>query len=313
MAVTSTAAHEATQPIDSSHPTDSPSAVVACGSGVVLYADPDTGDLIITPTRCHRWDCPHCAPVRKAEVMARARAGRPERIIVLTLRPMPSKNLSARIDYIRLMWRRLLQRIRRQYGPIEWMAALELQKNGTPHLHILQRGPYISQRWLSAAWMHLTGSFRVHISKIDHERGAIDECTKYLTKTASEVQKSAPGRPVYTMSRGWLPADFVAKADSEPIDPWSAHFCLSWKDALHTLERIGSTVEPVPEDTSRHRVTWRAPPTPAALDAIPKFMADTQEFALAYYCLVRAGAYPDHIEHARQELTHFFGLHLPSP
>lgn len=192
------------------------------------------------------------------------------------------------------------------------MAALEIQKNGTPHLHVLQRGTYIPQRWLSAAWLSLTGSFKVYIEKVNHVEGAVDELTKYLCKTAAQVQAACPGRPLWTMSRNWLPADFDDKSDREPRDPYACHFRLAMADVEWVLEKLDAFLEEVPDRPYHYAVKWRSMPDPAFLSTC-RYMEGSQEYWFAYYLLWREGALDCPDRHAILELAHYGHLTISPP
>lgn len=234
---------------------------MACGSGALVLFSDETLELVLIPTLCHRWDCPKCAYLRRASVRAQARAGLPERLVTLTLRPRPAIPLIEQIRFIRKSFRTLIQRIRRNYPRLEYMSFLELQHNGTPHLHVLTRGSYISQRWLSRAWVSLTGAFKVDIRKIDRVPGAVAEVTKYLTKTAGSLQVKAPGQPIVTKSRRWLPPDF--NKDSDPPDPFDfrLYIPIDTRGIASILEQLGGCLESVHDHPSRRIVVLPRPPT----------------------------------------------------
>ena len=48
-------------------------------------------------------------------------------------------------------WKRLHERIARRFGRIEYVTVVEAQKRGAAHLHVVYRGRYIPQPWLSRA------------------------------------------------------------------------------------------------------------------------------------------------------------------
>jgi len=264
-------------------------ALDMCGKGAVVFQDRATGALAMAPTTCHRWTCPRCAPAKRARIIAMAHAGKPQRKIELTLRPFHHDvPLRYQIAYIRLHWRRLLQRIRRTFGDFEWMAALELQKNGTPHLHILQRGPYIPKRWLEAAWRNLTGSWIVWIKQVDRSPGAIGEVTKYLVKTASQIEREAPRTPVITHSRGWLPEDWATNRGNDE-DPYEflAFVPLPWSAIRHMAETLGGVLERASETSSRWILTFAHAP-PAHERRFWAACDNPQEAMLAHFLIAEA-------------------------
>jgi len=215
-----------------------------CSTGVVLVLDHDTAELVAIPTHCHRWDCELCGRVRLSKARAQAAAGKPERIITLTTRPRPGLSIPCAVRWMRGRWTALLRRLRRNYPRLEYMAFLELHKSGWPHLHILTRGCYVPQRQLSAWWLKLTGSFKVHIQAVDHTWKAINEATKYCLKTARQVNDACPELPVYTMSKGWLPPEW--KEGDRPAGDRTcyAYAPMPWPEALELCEALDVHVEP---------------------------------------------------------------------
>ncbi|MBA7619473.1 hypothetical protein ES703_26812 [subsurface metagenome] len=237
-----------------------------CATGVILYLDLEAQRLIAVLALCHRWDCSTCGKRRLARARAMAVAGAPERIITLTTRPRPGLSTQAAVKWMRNRWNAMLRRLRRNYPRMEYMAFAELHKSGWPHLHILTRGCYVPQRVLSDWWMNLTGSFKVHIQAVDRTWKAVNEATKYMLKTARHFHQAAPQLPVYTMSKGWLPADW-AEGD-RPAGSYKfyafASLCLADFSAL--LKNLHVDMLPVPA-TPGHSFLARDGPIPDDLTA----------------------------------------------
>lgn len=235
-------------------------SVQQCGKGVVLYICEETRQLVAVPALCHRWDCPTCGPLRLRLAKAKAAAGKPERLITLTTRPRDGLSLEASIKWIRDRWKRLLERLRRNYPRLEYMAFVELHKNGWPHMHILTRGCYIPHKTLKAFWSDLTGSYIVYIQQISNDWQGVQEATKYYLKTARQVHEAAPRLPVYTMSRSWLPPEW--SEDQRPAGSW-AFYCyvrMPWNAFVEELSFLGLSLAPVPDDPGRFFVNYTGPP-----------------------------------------------------
>ena len=245
-----------------------PDAVLRCGSGAVVYFDPAEDSLVAVPTLCRRWDCPTCGPKRRAQAFNEARAGRPERHVVLTNRPRPDLTVEQHCAFVAVAFDRLVAHIRRTFGPFEYQRFWELHKNGAPHMHILTRGSYIPHRWLSAAWRDLTGNYIVHLSKIDHVPRAVNECVKYLLKTAQAFKKACPRRHVYTMSRGWLPDDYLRHPGREPADPYAVCPRLRLAEVLEVAAALGSTARPLPGGSGRYLLPRPRAPDPPHFDPL---------------------------------------------
>lgn len=250
-----------------------------------------------------------------------AHAGAPERVVTLTIRPLPSHTIPQRIDYLRGRLRVLCQRIRRQFKAFQYLACLELTKRGTPHIHMLTRGTYISQRWLSSAWLALTGAHQVHISKIDRKAGAIHECVKYLIKTAGAIQAQCPNIPIVTCSRGWLPESWHKKMD--PPDPYAFFFRVAapFSDLSEALKLAGmrlTTSRTQPNCYSLEAA--RAPPVPTHSAQFDRFRVDVLDALtlIRYACNPTqrdVGTFADALERAElwRAAMRWDDLHNPNP
>lgn len=263
----------------------SASSLPDCGHGFVTLLNPDLGAINIVPLRCHKWSCPFCAPIRLRKLQDKARRGHPERHIVLTLTPGLYDNLPDYVTFLRKKFRSLIQKIRREFGTLEYMAVVELQKSGVPHLHVLTRGTYIPWRWLTGAWQKLTGAWHVHISSITRTSNAIVELTKYLAKTAASLAEHSLAQAMVTTSAKWL-------IDKEETDPsyaehdWLTHFC---RIPVHNLQKALALLnqELTPPDKVAPGWTLKPHPPPteaevaAAVGDCPDSIYEALHFAIA--------------------------------
>ena len=89
----------------------------------------------------------------------------------------------------------MVQRLRRQGYTFEYCMTFERHKNGKFHIHMLQKGDYIPQKYLSECLRSAThgSSYVVHISRC--RPGTAGYVTKYCTKVlaTSEVGSRADG------------------------------------------------------------------------------------------------------------------------
>ena len=110
------------------------------------------------------------------------------------VRLMTLTSSTASPDDIHRSFRVLKERIRRRW-PFEYITVREHTDSGLAHLHIVYRGGYIPQAWLSTAWAE------VHQAPIVDVRmgGKAAGMAKYLTKY---VGKTIEGR--YWSSWGWI-------------------------------------------------------------------------------------------------------------
>ncbi len=281
---------------------DDPLSVQLCGTGIIVYEDQETGQLMIVPTRCKSWGCPSCRIYNQALLKAKAIAGNPERMITLTLRSGSTLRIYLQVDQLRKWFRLLVQWIRRNYGSFEYFAPLELQRNGTPHLHVLCRGTYVSQRRLSAAWLRISGSPIVHIRKIDTVQRGAQEAIKYVTKTAGDLYDALNGRAIVTMSRGWLPADFNDDDDPGAGDPFAAYFPLSFHDAARAVQALGGKLTPVKGNPRCWLPVLPRPPTPSELNYVLEGAPDNLAAFTRYLVCRFTASGSDLLRHA-EELT----------
>jgi len=191
---------------------------------------------------CKSWNCEYCAPRRRAKLMAQASSGTPTRFITLTVNPDVGDDPEHRLKLLANAWRLVIKRLRRLHPDkeIEYLALVEATKAGEPHLHILFRGPYISQQLLSTFMAELIQSPIVDIRRIKNAKEAIRYVAKYVTKKPAqfgtakrywfsqhyqppyepdEATEPSPGvrwyidrRPLHEIFTEWLQMGFMARA-----------------------------------------------------------------------------------------------------
>ncbi len=176
----------------------------------------DGNEAGVYPLRCKRWDCPECGPRKARRVIARVDAGMklPGTVRFLTLTSPAGETAEASYERFPGRWKRMHQRIVRRFGRFEYVGVVEPQKRGAAHVHVVYRGAFISQRWLSRAAAG-SGFGRIADIRRRHPRLA-SYLAKYLTKqlAAGSVRLDERGRPVRAgavpkyfrrvrWSRGW--------------------------------------------------------------------------------------------------------------
>jgi hypothetical protein len=67
---------------------------------------------------------------------------------------------------IQKSWRKLQMRMKRRGLYAGYLRVQELTKAGRPHLHVIIRGKYIAQAWLSANWEEIHNAKIVDIRKV---------------------------------------------------------------------------------------------------------------------------------------------------
>ncbi len=131
---------------------------------------------------CKCWNCAHCAPIRARLYRRGIREAATEHNLArfLTLTLDPSKIQGDPIPYLRETFNKFRVYLHRKFGNApKYIAVVELQKNGNPHLHILI-DRYIEQAWIKSAWEAIGGGFKVDIRYVDIHRVS-RYVSKYLT------------------------------------------------------------------------------------------------------------------------------------
>ncbi len=154
----------------------------------------------VIPIRCKCWTCPHCRRKNLGMLIHQLDENPPERFLTLTCKPKLLETPLQAYNRCRPMIRKLFEKARRLFGCQEYAIFCELHRSGFPHWHILQRGGYIPQHWLSKTWESLTGARIVDIRKCFNARESIRYVTKYVTK-ATGMERLDPKFRIVTFSK----------------------------------------------------------------------------------------------------------------
>ena len=119
------------------------------------------------------------------------------RFITLTSSPESPENIHRSFS-------RLVKRIRRTFGHFEYFAVKEATVSGLIHIHLLYRGPYIPQDWLSDTWAEIHGAPVVWIREVNLKRDSKKKIASYLVKY---LAKDPLGR--FWASWNWVFRGFV--------------------------------------------------------------------------------------------------------
>lgn len=141
---------------------------------------------------CKTWACAYCGPkkARRAKRAIRDAALRHNLRRFLTLTLDPAKIQGEPVRYLRGTFAKVRVYLHKRFGrAISYIAILEFQQNGTPHLHVLV-DRYIPQPWIASAWQAVGGGRMVDIRYVDLHRVSC-YLAKYLTK---DLLMSAPPR-----------------------------------------------------------------------------------------------------------------------
>lgn len=157
-----------------------------CGAHTLVGAK--NGKFEHMRSKCKSYRCGVCGPYKLRRVRKRIVALAVQhdlfRFLTLTLDPAkldPNWDLLAEIAHMRNCWRKMRVYIERKLGhSLVFIAVVELQQNGRPHLHLLI-GSYLEQAWISDAWDALGGGPIVDIRRVEIKRVAA-YLAKYITE-----------------------------------------------------------------------------------------------------------------------------------
>lgn len=201
----------------------------------------DYGGEDVLPLACNRWSCPYCGPKRRRRLMAMAANGLPTRMLTLTVSPAVGSSPLERRQLLHDAWKKLTKRIMRKEGwkQLHYMAFVEKTKRGEPHLHILLRCGYISQKWISAQMRDLVGAPFVWISLIRNAEHAVRYVAKYVTKEPAQFGSLKR----YWRSR-WYTQEVSSTHEKQPFDRWTTDVVrASYSETSQNRIRQGWTVE----------------------------------------------------------------------
>lgn len=145
--------------------------------------------------------------------MAQAASGNPNRFITLTIDPTVGESPEERHHILAHSWRTLVKRLHRLHpdASIDYLVITEATKQGEPHLHILFRGPYIPQQWLSEVMSELAQSPIVDIRAIKNLKHVVRYVAKYVTKKPAQFGTAKR----YWLSQGYDLRNDTYRADSK--------------------------------------------------------------------------------------------------
>ena len=166
---------------------------------------------------CRSWQCEICRPKRRNQLIAMAIKGRTERFVTLTTSEATATSPVERCRVLIRAWRQIREEIacnmalpesdrwalpvREDFGRIwrkvrqlrrdkevmrknavQFLAVVEAQDNGNPHLHIITRGDYVPQWWLSYRMQMLARAPICDIRYVKDRRKLANYVAKYCGK-----------------------------------------------------------------------------------------------------------------------------------
>jgi hypothetical protein len=173
--------------------------VRSCGALSLIGTNGDEAGVYTF--RCKRWACPRCGDRLVRRTRQRILAGLVNgNTWLVTLTAPGTEAPEASMEEFGRRWKRLHQRLIRAFGPLEYVAALELQKRGNPHFHILLRSSIDPGTWLRR------NAPIVRFGRMVDVRRAVASDARYITK-ALGPGTDGDRLPAYARrvrwSRGW--------------------------------------------------------------------------------------------------------------
>lgn len=171
---------------------------------------------------CHRWSCPDCNPYRRKRLIAEIMSGKPSTLLTFTYRAgdelTPAEQLTRLLWAIRICLKRYMRRSRLSRLPR--YSVVEGTKAGTPHVHILLRGVWLDQAWLSSQMQELIDAPIVDIRRID----SAGRAAKYVSKYVGKDPRQFGTHKRYHRSKDWRIEPKPEKpAQPLPGQKWERH------------------------------------------------------------------------------------------
>lgn len=154
---------------------------LCCEKSLVKFSDDgDTASVL----RCNMWSCDFCRAGKRRSLIHLAKAGEPTLFITLTSSEETSNDPNEAAQALVHAWRITVKRIKRHYKirSFPYITVIEATKKGRPHLHILARAAWLSQRWLSEVMQELIAAPIVWIEAVRATGGVASYLAKYLGK-----------------------------------------------------------------------------------------------------------------------------------
>jgi hypothetical protein len=158
---------------------------------------------LVIPALCKSWSCPRCRPAKVAQWRAIIIAGKPNRFITLTTDPKLLPDPAAAVAHLNRSFPILIRDIRKNFGPFEFVRVWEFTEKGYPHIHIVARGGFVPQKWISERWAKLGCGKIVDIRAVGKAKDAARYVAKYLGKSTDETAAALGKIRLINKSRGW--------------------------------------------------------------------------------------------------------------
>jgi len=157
---------------------------------------------------CNNWTCEICRPRRVRQLIGTAIRGKAKIFITLTVNAGLPGTPEDRCKLLVMYWRKIVKDACKRYGykKVPFLAVIEAQKSGEPHLHIIARVPWIAQHWLSNRMKHYLNSPICWVEEIKSRRKLGNYIAKYIGKDPHKFG---------TCKRYWRSVSFVTRIKIE--------------------------------------------------------------------------------------------------
>lgn len=178
-----------------------------CSEAILINQDPSEGHA--TVLRCKRWSCDLCNPFNHRRIKRKAREGKPNVFLTLTVNPSRHSSPDQAATALKTAWVNLRRAMKREHGIDQppFIAVFEQTKKGWPHLHILMRCRFISQGWYSRSMARLIGAPIVDVRFIQDGGRVAAYVAKYISKAPEAFAHC---------KRWWRSHDYAVDVD-EPV------------------------------------------------------------------------------------------------
>ena len=260
-----------------------PRSVAHCGDGAAIGQCPVTHRIVVVPLCCKSWACSYCATKLAHSWAHRIAEAEPQRLITITVNPHWHPSPLAAYMALKKCWTGFVKswRLGRGLGhngadrphTLEYAAIWELQPGtGYPHLHVLQRGDYVPQAYLTEWITHARVGKICDIRAVKHAHAAARYVVKYTGKDAPNTKQLLRHRRLIMMSRHFLKPSPPRPTD-EDLSTW-------------TWFRVGSQAASV---ALYLRLHWRCESVPGSWPGLLIMMPLDPEFRAIDYADVLDG------------------------
>jgi len=193
--------------------------------------------VTVLPLMCKCWTCDECRPGRTRRLVEEAKAGAPTIFITLTSRRRA--HLTPSEAAVELVWAWRI--IRRQYvrehgkGSLPFFAVFEATKRGWPHIHIVARCKWLSQKWLRKRMTELIDSPVQDVRQVY----GLNKVAWYVSKYISKNPHRFEGVKRYWRSLDYLTPPADTDQDEEAEIPYWHVIKRYWQFVASDLSEQG--------------------------------------------------------------------------